>query len=111
MADLEITIRRGSCSLKSWQYCSQCHTQWAGELGCLHFDPIGDDGKRVIPFGDCIHASYTYIEKGISTNNYQVEPFEGEYFDKWAEVTIGRKKYECIEVKIDGKTVFPYREG
>lgn len=110
MADLEITIRRGSCSLKLCEYCNQCHTQWAEELGCRYFAPIRDNDERVIPFGDCIHASYTYTQKGISTKNYQVEPFEA-YFDEWAEVTIGRKKYECIKVKIDGKTVFPYREG
>ena len=110
MAALEFTIRRGMCSLGLKEYHGQCHTSCAEDMGCRYFDN-GDGSTRVVPFGDCCNAKYAYIEKGVSTKNYQVEVFRDDYNnDEWAVVTIGRKEYECVRVKIDGEIIYPKME-
>lgn len=107
MANIQIIFREGYCDTYDGEYCCQCHTGAAGDLGCSRFS----NGKREpnkLPFGNCVHAKFRMIYKGVTTKNYTIEPFEDTYnlHLNCMLVTVGKKVYECEKVSIDGECIY-----
>ena len=106
MAELVLTVRRGFCNLNREEFEDQCLSQFGKDVGCRCYNDGLKKGDRYIPYGNCINADYEYIYKGISAKNFEVEVVRFE-LDEWAEVTVGRKTYECTSVILNGKTIYP----
>lgn len=109
MAEIQMVCREGYCDeFIDEAYGRACHTCWAEEEEpCRQFThPKRDLGA--IPFGDCNHAKFRYIYKGVSAKNYEIEPFEDVFNShlKCMYVTVGRRTYECVKVILDGKCIF-----
>ena len=113
MADIQIVYRDGYCEIAECNcdvignYCTQCHTQAAEDLGCKYYDE-GSHDANVIPFGDCIHALFRRKYKGIVAKKYDIEPFEDNYnmHLNCMAVTAGRKTYYCDKVILNGKCIY-----
>lgn len=113
MADIQIVyIANGWCDYNCSDYCMQCHTGAAEDLGCKYFIPadagISENGKRVIPFGDCSRANIKYNFKGWTGKNYEMEEFSDPYNPHldYMQVTLGKKTYDCVKVVLDGKCIY-----
>lgn len=111
MAEIQIVYREGYCDYGLPDYNTQCHTCCGEDLGCKCFlqDEItGENGIKVIPFGDCSRAKFMYKYKGWSGKRYEIE----ECFDPYNPqldsmiVTLGRKAYDAVKVILDGKCIF-----
>jgi len=111
MAEIQIVYREGYCDYGLPDYNTQCHTCCGEDLGCKYFlqDEItGENGIKVIPFGDCNRAKFMYKYKGWSGKRYEIE----ECFDPYNPqldsmiVTLGRKEYDAVKVILDGKCIF-----
>lgn len=107
MAEIEIIYREGYCECMGGDYCAQCHTQCAEDLGCKMFNE-GKHEKNVIPFGDCVHANFKYVYKGASVKKYEIEKFEDDYNPhlNCMFVTLGKTMYECEKVVLNGKVIY-----
>lgn len=105
MANIEIVYRKGSCEFNFSKYKPYCHSEYACEAppDCSYFSDGTDIRAGVIGYGNCVHAKYQYCYKGMSTNNYEVEEDDNEPI---MLVKIGKKEYECVKVKLNGKCIF-----
>ena len=113
MAEIQIIYREGYCEMMCGNFCTQCYTQWASDLGCNMFNE-GKHEEDVIPFGDCIHAKFKYIYKGMNVKNYELEEFQDIYNSHLDCMTLEtrNKIYECEKVILDGKCIYnEYEEG
>lgn len=112
MADIEIVYRRGYCEYNLPDYCGQCHTCCADDLGCMCFcsevnEPC-ENVLAVIPFGDCARARFDYIIKGWTGKRYEMEECRDPYnphLDSML-VTLGNREYDCVKVTLNGKEIF-----
>lgn len=107
MAEIEIIYRKGYCECMGGDYCTQCHTQCAGDLGCTMYNE-GEHEENVIPFGDCIFAKFKRIYKGITIKNYELEEVI-DYYNPHLNCMILRTKnavYECEKVILNGKVIY-----
>lgn len=107
MAEIDIVYRKGYCEYKQADYCTQCHTQCAEDLGCRCFSE-GERKQNVIPFGDCEHAKFKYGYKGSFVKNYEIEEIEDDYNPhlSCALVKLGSRMYECERVILNGKVLY-----
>lgn len=107
MAEIEIVYREGYCEYKQSDYCTQCHTQCAEDLGCRCFNEE-EERPNVIPFGDCKHAKFKYAYKGASVKNYEIEEFEDAYNPhlNCMLVTLGKTMYECEKVILNKEVLY-----
>lgn len=109
MAEIQMVYREGSCAFDcvATDYCAQCHTQCACDLGCKFFND-GEHLPNHIPFGDCIHASFKTKYKGVTVKNYEIEEFEDPHNPhlNCMLVKLGRRVYECEKVSLDGKCIY-----
>lgn len=119
MSEIQIKYREGYCEMKllghSVEYSYQCHTCTADVQGCQYYDGgrwRNKDGILVIPFGDCIHADWIEKYKGLSVKTYEIEPYHDDYNPNMdcALVHVGRETYECLEVTLNGKKIYPEEE-
>lgn len=115
MAEIQIVYRQGYCDCYNTNYCAECHTQDAINLGCRMFN----DGKQEstienghliihIPFGDCKYAKFKYIYKGMSLKNYELEELD-DYFNPHLNCMILETRnsiYYCEKVILDGKCIY-----
>jgi hypothetical protein len=112
MAYIQIEYEEGYCSKgMSKEYCMQCNTEAASDLGCKYFDngeEKNHQGVRVIPYGDCIHALTRKKYKGMSVKNYEIEETEDTYnkLDNCMELTTRGKTYYCSKVVLDGVLIY-----
>lgn len=113
MAEIQIVYwADGWCDYNRPDYCMQCHTMAAEDMGCKYFIPDGptvtEDGKKIIPFGDCARANIKYNRKGWSGKNYEMEEFSDPYNPHldYMQVTLGRTTYDCVKVILDGKCIY-----
>lgn len=126
MAAIQIIYREGYCDLenrgfKTGNYCYQCHTCAAEAMGCkyfshnkeIHIEAEMEDGLSIeIPYGDCVHATFEEKYKGVSVTKYEME----RYVDacnphlNCMNVKIGNRKYEAVNVKLDGKCIYDEEE-
>lgn len=103
MAELILTVRKGLCTHGAKDYCGQCHSAAAEDVGCPFYS--------VSFHGECFRAKYKRIVKGVSAENFEICVNEDLYVcDEWAEVTIGENKYECDKVIVNGETVYPMQQ-
>lgn len=101
------------CRLED-EFDMQCFTDAAEDGGCVSYthDKRYTDEKGIlhIPSYACKHARTNYIHKGVTAKSYEIEPeHESDYDDGWyktAKVYIGRRGYDCVKVKLDGKCIF-----
>ncbi len=107
MAEIEIVYREGYCELDGGEYCMQCHTQAAEDLGCTMFNE-GKHEKNVISFGDCIHAMFKYKYKGMSIKNYELKEDNDPYNPHLDCMMLKTKNclYQCEKVVLNGKVVY-----
>jgi hypothetical protein len=107
MADIEIIYSEGYCECMGGDYCMQCHTQVAEDLGCKMFNE-GKHEKNVIPFGDCIHANFKYIYKGMSIKNYELEALDDPYNPHLNCMMLKTRNdwYQCEKVVLNGKVIY-----
>lgn len=107
MANIEIKYRIGYCALTQEDYCDQCHTSAADYLGCKMFDE-GEHDEMTIPFGDCVHATFKHLYKGMTVKRYELEPYTDSYNPHLECMLLhaGGKVYECEKVTLDGLTVY-----
>lgn len=107
MADIEIIYREGYCELMGNDYCMQCHTQCAGDLGCRMFNE-GKHEKNVIPFGDCIYAVFENKYKGMSIKNYALEEVKDPYNPHLNCMMLKTRNnlYQCEKVVLNGKIIY-----
>lgn len=115
MAEIQIVYREGYCDCEGADYCTQCHTQCAGNLGCRMFnggkqEDTFKNGQRVIriPFGDCIYAKFKYIYKGMSVKNYELQELDDPYNPHLNCMTLETRNriYCCEKVILDGKCIY-----
>lgn len=106
MAEIEIVYREGHCVYNGKEYCDQCHTCTAEDMGCEYFHQ--EKKPNVIPFGDCDRARFDYIYKGWAGKHYEMEEFRDPYNPQLdcMVVTMGRKAYDCVKVTLNGKCIF-----
>lgn len=113
MAEIQIEYSEGYCELQyshfgcKDNYCMQCHTGAASDLGCDGYDE-GEYDADTIPFGDCIHAKFRTKYKGMSVKRYEIEPFEDDYNPhlNCMILSTGRKDYYCDKIILDGKCIY-----
>lgn len=112
MAEIQIVYRGNwHCELNGKDYCMQCHTSCAEDLGCRMFNDGGKtekDGRTIIPFGDCIYAKYDYKYKGWTGKRYEMEECRDPYNPHLDSMTVklGNQMYDCVKVILDGKVIF-----
>lgn len=113
MADIQIVYwAEDYCDFNIGNYCMQCHTVNAEDLGCKYFIPddagTAENGRKIIPFGNCERAKVKYKLKGWSGKNYEMEEFTDPYNPHldYMQVTLGRKTYDCVKVILDGKCIY-----
>lgn len=113
MAEIQIVYWADRwCDYNCPGYSMQCHTMAAEDMGCKYFIPDGptvtEDGKKIIPFGDCARANSKYNRKGWSGKNYEMEEFSDPYNPHldYMQVTLGRTTYDCVKVILDGKCIY-----
>lgn len=108
MADIQMEYRSYTCNMCCEEFCEQCSTEFASDLGCLYFCDGKNHEDNRIPYGDCIHAQMKNIYNGISTKNYEIEEvFDTYSCDNYMLVKIRNKYYECDKVILDGVQIFP----
>ena len=106
MAKIEIVYTIEQCI--NWKAYSDEYfdvTCFCGnETGCSFYTK---EDPRV--YGSpCIYADSHEQYLGTATNNYEVEIVPSNPFnEEFAYVRIGRKKYHCTKVTIDGEVVYP----
>lgn len=107
MAEIKIIYRKGYCEMMGGFFCKQCYTECASDLGCNMFNE-GKHEEDVIPFGDCIHAKFKYIYKGMNVKNYELEELQDTYNPHLNCMTLEtiNKIYECAKVILDGKCIY-----
>ena len=112
MAEIKIEYRKGYCDLNSDNYCEQCQTMWAKDVGCPMFNDGGErlseNGRRVIPFGDCVHAKFDYLWKGLSVKNYDIHEHKDDYNLHLNCMIVETRYdyYECEKVELDGVVIY-----
>lgn len=107
MAEIQIVYREGYCEYFGTDYCVQCHTACAGDMGCRMFDE-GEHEENEIPFGDCTHAKFKSIYKGMTVKSYELEEFEDpiNIHLNCMVLTVRNKSYYCDKVILDGKCIY-----
>lgn len=109
MAEIQIVYREGYCEFEcvGADYDTQCHTQCAADMGCKYFND-GDDIPNFIPFGDCVHARFKYIYKGMSVKNYELQELDDPYNPHLNCMTLETRNriYYCEKVILDGKCIY-----
>lgn len=107
MAEIKIIYRKGYCEMMGAFFCRQCYTECASDLGCNMFNE-GKHEEDVIPFGDCIHAKFKYIYKGMNVKNYELEELQDTYnlHLNCMMLKTRNKIYECEKVILDGKCIY-----
>ena len=109
MAEIQIVYREGYCDFDCMgtEYNTQCHTQCAADTGCKFFNE-GEHLHNVIPFGDCIHAKFKYIYKGMSVKNYELQELDDPYNPHLNCMTLETRNriYFCEKVILDGKCIY-----
>lgn len=107
MAEIQIVYREGYCAYGGEDYCTQCHCQCAGDLGCNMFNE-GKHEEDVIPFGVCIYAKFKYIYKGMDIKNYELKELQDTYNPhlNCMMLETRNKIYECEKVILDGKCIY-----
>ncbi len=120
MAEIQIVYRKGYCECCGSDYDTQCHTQSAGDLGCRMFNDWNQEETfensqriRSIPFGDCIHAKFKYIHKGMSLKNYKLEELDDPYNPhlNCMELKTRNVVYFCEKVILDGNCIYDDLSG
>lgn len=107
MADIEIVYREYSCDYNPGEFCTQCLTCCAGDMGCRYFYE-GDHKANEIPFGNCEHYDTKYKYKGWSGKRYEIEECNDPYnphLDGML-VTLGNHEYDCVKVILNGKCIY-----
>ena len=107
MANIEIKYREGYCEMGCSEYNTQCHTQYAEDMGCSFFNE-GKHEKNVVPFGDCVYAKFDYGYKGMTVKNYDMRVCDDNYNPhlNCMIVETARKSYQCEKVILNGKCVY-----
>lgn len=111
MADIEIVYRIGHCAENCPDYDLDCHSNHADFTGCSRYislNPYYDNGRLIIPVGDCSKAVFEYKRKGWTGKRYEMEEVHDD-FDPgidYMEVTIGNRIYNCVKVILDGKCIY-----
>lgn len=113
MADIQIVYREYYCYCDRLEHCTQCHTEYAKDVGCSSYNDgeayiIREDGRKVIPFGDCWYARIRHKYKGLSAKKYEIEPFEDAFNPRFncMLVRIGKNEYECDRVILNGECIY-----
>lgn len=116
MAEIEIIYRSSRyCWMDKADYCMQCHTAAAKDLGCRAFraeakGKTSENSIGTIPFGNCIYAKFRHSRKGWAGKRYEIgEPEEDPY--NWhlntIPVVLGNTLYEyCVKVTLNGKVIY-----
>lgn len=106
MSEIKMRYLKGYCDLNMPEYCRDCHTQW-GNDGCSFYSD-GSDCVNVIPYGDCIHSGKKVVFKAMSVKNYEAEYCDDSAMPEFQNIilTVGKKKYICTELIIDGIDLF-----
>lgn len=105
MAEIEIVYRKGYCWYSCEDFDTQCYTQCAGDMGC-RFCATDEAGT-------CTNAKWRYKYKGWSGKNYEIEE-DNDPYNPWLDsilVRLGRTDYDCVRVKLNGKTIFDVYDG
>ena len=107
MAEIQIVYREGYCDCNEAVYNTQCHTMAGEDLGCRMFDN-GEVDCNVVPFGDCAHAKFRYIYKGLSVKNYELEELDDPYNPHLNCMVLKTrsKRYYCEKVILDGECIY-----
>ena len=109
MAYIQIEYTEYRCRYNMPDFCEQCLTSYAADVGCKYCD---DDRKNIhsyLSFGDCRNVESTKKYKGLSVKHYEAEESEDSYYPHLNCMILktAKKEYLCDKVVIDGVTVYP----
>lgn len=114
MAEIQIVYRYYFCE---YPWCEDdfnifCLTSSARDTTCREFSDGGieytEDGVKIIPNGDCIHAKWEYRYKGWVGKRYEIEEYKDTYdpYLSCMRVKLGNKEYDCVKVILNGECIF-----
>lgn len=111
MAEIQMVYMRFRCKYNSEYLNTQCFTEAAGDTGCYNFhhpEPYRDaDGILVYPIFRCLHAYVEYKYKGVTAKSYEMEEIDDpECAYSWIDIKIGKQKYACAKVTLDGRCIY-----
>lgn len=128
MAEIKIIYEQGYCVAADESrgrnvedyYCEACYTEFSENLGCPYYSgprswkEEGENGHvyGVISFSPCNNAASYVKHKGISAKQYEAYIDENPYKlgEDCAVLEIGKHKYICQKLIIDGEQIFPEEE-
>lgn len=107
MSEIKMKYLKGYCEYKRPEYCRDCHTSW-GNADCYYYHDGSDRTRNVIAYGDCVHAEEKVVYKAMSVKNYEAEYCDNPDMPEFENIilTVGKKKYICTELIIDGIDLF-----
>ena len=111
MAEIQMVCINLRCKYNDYNLNMQCITESASDTGCIHCkiqEPYKNFlGITVYPTNECVHAYMEYKFKGVTAKNYEMEEIDSpECAYTWMDVTIGKQRYMCVKVTIDGRCIY-----
>ena len=114
MAYIQIEYTEPSCKYNLSDFCGQCLSPAAEDLGCEYFRaekmPENTSEKTIwIPFGDCYNVEYKKKHKGFNVKHYEAEEVINDYSSirEYMILETRKARYFCDKVVIDGVTIYP----
>jgi hypothetical protein len=114
MAEIQIVYRHYFCDCIEFEdeFIDQCLTGAARDYGCKGFSNGGitsdEEGRLIIPFGDCVHAQWDYRYKGWVGKRYEMEEIKDAYNPHLdcMRVRLGKTEYDCDKVTLNGECIY-----
>ena len=111
MAEIQMVCMSLQCKYNSEKLNTQCITEAADAGYCRHYKRSEkykrEDGVIVIPMANCVHAYIEYRFKGVTAKSYEMEEIDDPVCAySWMDVKIGKQKYACAKVTLDGRCIY-----
>lgn len=110
MAYFQIEYIEPYCKYAMDEFCTQCCTNCAEDLGCKLFNDGRRDSKPdYLHFGDCENVIYETAYKGFSAKNYETKEFIDIYNPRLNCMILKTEsgEYHCSKVILDGICIYP----
>ena len=108
MAYIQIEYTEYKCRYNMPDFCEQCLTSYAADVGCKYFYDGKNASDSYLPFGDCHNVESLKKYKGLTTKHYEAEEFEDNYNSHLNCMILktSKRKYYCDKVVIDSVTIY-----
>lgn len=118
MADIEIVYRVCRCKMRQYDIVSEyCTMQDAENTACRYYHKASDGNcdpyQNFVPYGDCEHAYFDYVYKGLSGKRYEMVEDEN-VFEPHLDcmlVQFGKKVYKCEKVTLNGECIYNHYDS